>query len=520
MADPLDYTLVRLDNNIKDKALLAYDAVNDKLFDSGLTAPLSGGMQAAAGTVSVGIHSLSSSGDQITFTNQTSKVTYAPPWHVVDESSPGGSYDRFYGPKQPIVRFSERSTIVTNPVMNVYIPVETLALSFDFTWPEAQQGVVMEWYAGGSPLALWRDVRDVSQGVQDEVFPTPLAYHAGNYVFKMYRLDGEPLKVMGDPVTGYAGYGVTYREFSEKQLATQEYVQEAVKTGGTGIITGDMLKSVYDKDDKGYVDRARLADKITGIDSAPHSTYYGVGPDGSDGFYPLPSSADIEGLGKEVKDLQSQVSNVEAQAGANKVAIDKHTTAIEGHGVQLAAHAKSIAINDNNSRTAIQTGQSALAESTQVRNMMPNQITADVDHTSKTITLHLLSKSGYVDSVVLNLSSWFTGGSTPQPGVTHKLYYGFTQNPPMSEDEILRLSQVKTVDALAGTELTPTRQGSTPKYMYVWIPDTAGTVKGFTFSGFLSTWQSTAVNVAGINGKFFVSPNRTSAQTVTFEVTV
>lgn len=511
-----DYTLVRLDSNITDGAVLTYDAARDLITDSGMTGS-QGELRANAGTVSVGLQDMSSAGEQVVWRNSDSHVIYAPPWHIVDEVNTEGSRDRVYGPLQTQTRFADRSYELENPSFQVHIPVNEVVFRLDMTFPIAQNNVEFKITHAGHEM--WREVKDVSAGKQEIKLDIPIAFYAGDFQFSIQpygdnRLE-TPIRVMGNPVTGEVGYDVTFRPFREIPLATQEWTVAQIVGGPADEV---MFKKDYDTNKDGIVDNAHM---INGVQVAGNDKYYGTDEHGAVGFHSLPSGIDVTTLQNQVNANKQLATSAKSVADANKAEIDKHETAINGHGTQLAAHANQISTNTNNIKTALATGKAALQESQQVRNMMVEGITADLNHAAKTITLHLTSKSGNVDSVLIDLSPWFTGGNQPQPGVTHKLYYGFSQNPPMQEDEILRLSTgTKTVDKLAGTEITLTRVDSTPKYMYVWIPDGAGTVKGFTFSNFLSTWQSTAVNVAGIDGKFFVSPNKTSAKSVTFEVTV
>ncbi|WMX18594.1 hypothetical protein [Aeromonas phage 1233] len=491
-----DYILVRLDNNIRDKAVLIYDAAKDLITDSGLVA-LDGDIQAAAGSVKVGLQTMSSAGEQVTWTNQNSLVTYAPPWHIVDDTNPGGSYDRFYGPTTSVVRFADRSSVVINPVMNVTIPIDTLALAFNFTWPEAQEGVVFEWFDTLDHPAIWRDVRNVSQGTHDEVFPTPLAYRAGNYVFKMYRLDGQPLKVMGNPNTGYAGYDVKYREFTEKRLATQEYVVQAVATGGTGIPTANfMLKTEYDPDGDGSVN---LADKLKGADAAPATSYYGKDPAGQLGFHALPqgdaAAAQIEQNKQDIIDLQTAVNNAARQAATTLSAVNANTSSLNSLSVKQSA--------DRNDINALKASKA-------------DGLTASVNHTNKTITITLTAQGRTIDTDTIDLSSWFSTGPVPQD---FRVYAGFTAKTAANVTEADVLSGTfKDANVLDGLDISISRADTTPNYIWCWIPDIAGSVTGFEFSGFVSTWAATALAVQTIDGKLYMSPNLTSTTDVTFEV--
>lgn len=502
MADPKDYSLVRLDDSIRDKAVLTYDATKDMIVDSGLLAS-QGELQAAAGTVSVGLQDMSSAGEQVVWRNRNTQINYAPPWHVLDEVNDGGSMDRFYGKLQTVTRFSANHDTVENPSFDVHVPLDEVVFRLKMDFVEAHPSV--EFRVTQNGFEMWREVKAVSAGLQEITLDMPIAFHAGDFHFSIqaFNDNNTPVRIKGDLTTGQPAYDVVFRPFTEKQLATQEFAL------GHGGITGYMIKSVYDTDDDGVVDEAKWADwakKVQGINSAGNSNYYGKDDTGTIGFFPLPAEADL--------------SNIESEIKANKDEIAKHETAIEGHGTQLASHASQIATNTSNIKIAMQHSQSALDESNTVRKNGVNAIVAEVDNTHKTITLKLMSQTGLVDSALINLASWFSGGTPPQPGDDHKIYYGFTAKTTLPENEILRIGTTKEVSTIDSLDISMTRTGQTASYMWVWLPDSAGTIKGFDFSGFVSTWGSVAINVAGVNGKLYVSPNKTSATSIEFEVKV
>lgn len=516
MSDPDDYILVRMDNNIHDKAILSYDAAKDMIVDSGLHGSL-GELKSAASTVSVGVQDVSSAGEQVVFRNAISGISYAPPWHIIDETNMEGSRDRLYDAMQTAVRFSDRSAELENPSFAVHIPNNELVFSLNMNFPEVRDNVVLEVLLAGQQI--WRELITTDQGDSDYYLKEAIAFYPGDYVFRI-RPYGDinlepPVKVMGNPQTGEVGYSVNYREFREVPLATQEYVNAAISGGPSDAL---MLKAVYDTDNDGVVDEAKEAEAIKSGSIAGNWKYYGTDGSGSLGFHAVPS---IDSNHPALSSLQAQITYNTDEIVKLKKSVSDHEVAITNHGNQLSANANGIKRNSNNVDLALKSSKAALTESQTVRSNMIRDITANVDHATKVITLTLTSNAGVIGTSQIDLSSWFQGGTSPQPGVTHKLYYGFVSIPPMDEAEILRLSTgTKTVDKLEGTEIVLSRQDSTPKYMYVWIPDSAGTPKGFTFSNFLSVWHETQITVAGVPGKFYHSPNRTAARSVTFEVTV
>lgn len=523
MADPKDYILVRLDDNIQDNALLAYDVAKDMLVDSGLHG-YQGELNAEASTVNVGMHGVSSAGEQVVFYNNDSKVAYAPPWHVIDEISPGGSLDRQYIGTMASTRPSRDPDIVLeNPVVTLPGLYHTINYRLTMQFPEAHKDVQFKVEHAGQEM--WSMIKDVSAGENEFRLDVPMSFAPGSYTFSIQPYGDPnlqpPVKVMGNSDTGAPWFFTHYRLYRDIPLATQEYVDTAVTTGGTGNLQDIMFKDDYDTDRNGTVD---LAENVKGATTAGNDKYYGTDDSGSVGFHTLPT---VDGGHPEISKLQAQVtqntndvSTNKQDIATNKAEIDKHETSINAHGVQLAKNTSDIATNTANIKIAIDHSKSAVDEGLQNRKNAVNSIVAEVDHTHKTFTLKLMSQTGLVDSALIDLSTWFSGGTQPQPGTDYKIYYGFTAKTTLPEDEILRIGTTKSVSTVNSLDVPMTRTQTTPSYMWIWLPDSAGPIKGFDFSGFVSVWNDTAINVAGVDGKLYVSPNQTAARSIEFEVKV
>lgn len=518
MADP-KYVQVKLDDNIADGAVLTYDAKTDTITDSGMSGS-QGELRANAGSINVGLQTMSSAGEQVVWQNQDSKVNYAPPWHVIDEINEGGSSDRYYKTLNTVTRFAIKTDVLENPVFDVYVPIEEVVFRLKMTFPEAHNDVEFKVTHAGHEM--WREIKNVNAGDNEIILDMPIAFHAGSYEFSIrpYTTPGvgldmvPPVKVMGDAQTGKVGYDVVYREFSEVPLATKDYVDTAV-AGGVG--TDLMTKAVYDTDNDGIVD---IADNVEGVTTAGNDKYYGTDDKGAVGFHQLPAGIDISTLESRMTTAEGHIDTNKASTETNKAEIDKHGTAITNHGAQIAKNTSDIATNTANVKVAMQHSQSAMNEGLQNRKNAVNSIVTEVSNIHKTITLKLMSQTGLVDSALIDLSSWFASGPQPQPGDDHKIYYGFTVKTTLPEAEIIRIGTSKEVSTINSLDVVLTRSSTTPSYMWIWLPDAAGTIKGFDFSGFVSTWNDTAINVAGVDGKLYVSPNKTSATSIEFEVKV
>lgn len=507
MADPKNYALVRLADSIGDKALLTYDAATDTITDSGTTAG-DGSIQASSGSLSLGTQTRTSGGDEVVSTDLVTGETFANAWYEINEVPVNITYTREFGPLVTVQRFSINSDVVEDPSFSVNVPVNEVVFRLKTEFVEAHPKMEMRVTKAGKER--WREVRAVSAGVQELILKPPVSLLSGDYEFTFHSLiPNVPLRMKGDLQNNRPAYSVSYQSYKNTPLATKDYVLETVTGGQADDV---MLKSVYDTDNNGKVGWSDWAAKVKGVNSAGSSTYYGKDNSGTIGFFPLPAGVDESALKADIKAAKDL-------ADSNKAAIDIHETSINGHGTQLASHAGLIDTNTKNIKVAMKQAASAVDEGLQNRKNAVNAIVADVSNTHKTITLKLMSTAGLVDSALIDLSSWFSNAPV-QPGATYKIYHGFTTKTPLSDSEIKSLGTSQEATTIKSLDVTLTRIDTTPSYMWIWIPDAAGSVKGFDFSGFVSTWASTAVSVDGIDGKFYISPNQTSATSIEFEVRV
>lgn len=490
MADPTNYSIVRLDDNIGDNAVITYDAAKDMLVDSGLIAK-HGELEAAAGTVSVGLQEMSSAGEQVVWRNENTQVNYAPPWHIIDEVSPGGSVDRFYGNMQTVPRFTIDSDILINPEFDVKVPTDEIVFTISLKVVEAHNDVVFMVTQNG--YEMWRQILNLSAGKQDVHFEMPIAFHTGDFHFKVYALDGTDVKIMGNAQTNEMAYSVRFRPFTEKPLATQDFV-----LGKGQITTNYMQKSVYDSNNDGIVDKAQ---NVNGVDAAATDSYYGTDSKGAIGFHKLPESVDLSKIQNDIK--------------ANNAEINKHEISINNHGRQIATNTGTLARHDSLIQQNTSTANLALNSVTTARNNMVSGITVVPNSQAKTLTIRLISKSGTVDTEVVDLSSWF---SDVPPSISHIIYKGFNVAGSLDAATIISDGTQQSIGKIDGLHVDVTRQDAESSYIWVWIPDAAGTIRGFSFSGFISVWVSTQVTVNGTSGRLYISPNKTTSKAVTFEV--
>lgn len=204
-------------------------------------------------------------------------------------------------------------------------------------------------------------------------------------------------------------------------------------------------------------------------------------------------------------------SNLEQQVLDNKNEIRAHATAINNNANQLAQHENQITVNANNIANCKSVADKAASDLASHLNSYPKEITSSINDLEKSITINLVSNSGVIDSTKINLAHWFGGG-----GTAFDMYYGFATTASLDETAV-KSGETKSVHTVDKLELTLTRSDTDKKYIYVWAPTTAR-ITGFNFSGFVSVWQNSALTVDRVDGKLYISPNKTAAASVTFEI--
>lgn len=483
-----------ISGGLEDNEMIKWDKATGQLVGTGVKSNNEGEITTANNSVNIGIHDLGSSGRNIVFTNRVNHRHFSP---IVQEfglsdTNTRGAYQKAYGSLEDYQLYSGMNEIIADPNWKTTTVVNRTVFGLKF-WPQTDMtNVIYKVFDQGVEI-FSENLGDFKAGDNSSYKTLKTPYDLltdSDFTFSLSSPDGVVSFKGG--ADGKPWFQLQIRKFEWKALATEEYV--AMHGGGQGG-GGDMFKSVYDKNGNNVVDEA---ERITGVTTAGNDKYYGTDSGGAVGFYTLPS---------EPADYAAQKAQIEA----NRVAINSHGTTIQQHENQIST-------NTNNIQTALQTAQSADNHLTTFRQSAVDGIRATVDHDAKTLTFTLTSQTGDVDHAMVDLSSWFAGAVVPTP-TKFTIWSGWSTNPPMGEREITTLGTQKEVTSIKGLDIHLTRSsGATPQYMWVWIPQSVGTVTGFNFSGFTSVWHSNVVNVNGIAGEFFWSPNKTSATDVNFTV--
>ncbi|WRQ13111.1 hypothetical protein [Vibrio phage vB_VpM-pA2SJ1] len=474
-----------------DKTVLT--VVGGKLANSDVTAS-EGSLQTGANSISAGGHTLSSAGENFMFRNEWTGGIYTTVWQKVERNKNNLPQYRMYTDSKPaeIVINDTRSDVVVNPSFSLTAIENTRVWSFILLPAENIDNVFVHVEFLGK--TVWRKnigtfIKDVPFRYDLESNTTPIDVYKGqSFTIHFEHENGRDISLYGDKSSN-----IPYLHLIQRYW---KFVD--VGAGGSG--SGDMQKSIYDPNDDGSV---LLADNIKGASAAGNSKYYGTDNAGTPGFYDLPVPGPSEPA--DYSDLKRQVQ--------------AHETSINNHGVEIAQHENEISANTRNIRLlSSRTIDNANAIDTTRKNAVSG-FSLEQDKNAKTITIKMTTETGIVDTGVINLAGWFDDSGSHPPAPDYTVYYGFSANPPMSESEILRLGTKVSTPTIAGLDIRVSRTDQSSKYIWVWLPDSAGVIKGFTFSGFLSVWASTAVTVAGDSGKFYQSPNPTVATNINFEVT-
>lgn len=114
-------------------------------------------------------------------------------------------------------------------------------------------------------------------------------------------------------------------------------------------------------------------------------------------------------------------------------------------------------------------------------------------------------------------SIWFQS-TPPHPDGTHTVYYAFTPDNSPSEAEMKSGTKIDNVQHLHDLKVTMTRTNDNSAYLAFWSPDVLGNITYMNSGGFHDVWASSALSIDGVQGKVYVSDNKTHAQTYSFTV--
>lgn len=217
------------------------------------------------------------------------------------------------------------------------------------------------------------------------------------------------------------------------------------------------------------------------------------------------SKADLDALTSKVNSIYAPTDaawNNAFQAAISQYA--QRLAAVEASAAASINHLSSLQAEADSNKQLVQ----------QINNRIIDKVESRVNAGAKTITLTYKNGSTVIDTDLIDISGMF---GSPAPTAV-PIWFGFTTNKPMTEQAV-KAGSTELESVVVGKDIELKRSDSTPRYMYVWIPDSLGAISGFSFNhAFLDVWQAYPVIVDGVAGKAYISDNQTAATDVSFEV--
>lgn len=233
-------------------------------------------------SVEMGPHLMSSAGENVMWKNLHSGKIYAPPWQEVNRATSKLPTYRIYTDNDMSSHITTQvvKDEITNPVWTITADenIRLFAANFKSARDTKNARITVK----VDKDIVWNGIIGDLKLNQDLLFnldadSVPFDYYKNEILtFSISSEEGDVV-LFGDASNGLPKVTYFYRVFDE-------------------IPIPDMDSSVYDKDGDGIIDESNTANKISGIDSATNSQYYGKDANGSVGFFNLPE--DGSGLGK------------------------------------------------------------------------------------------------------------------------------------------------------------------------------------------------------------------------------
>lgn len=139
-------------------------------------------------------------------------------------------------------------------------------------------------------------------------------------------------------------------------------------------------------------------------------------------------------------------------------------------------------------------------------------IISTVSATDKKLNFFMLKNDTVIAKSVVDLSIITAANEN-----TNTIYYGLSPDKNISDDTIL-LGSIKNVSLAAGSTLTLSNSDSATGYIYAFIPNEAGDIKGFILNDKFYQCESSQHTVQSIAGKLFISYATINSPSVTLEL--
>lgn len=242
---------------LQDNEMLAYK--DGKIVGTGITG-LNGDAQFAAGTVSVGLHDISSGGENVVIVNRASNKKYSPVWQEISEN----------GSRETVIRVNEKnlqtnsyqtdiSKDITNPSYSITLGEDLTIFETEYNAAAAQTNVHFNLREQGASEDIWRSkARDLKVGVNTYKLSVPLDLKAGvNYVLSAYSNDGDV--VLKGNTSDIPYFKFKYQTYEDKPL----YPTDDNEVDSQHTWTGGKINTVLQQTTQ--VLQSDISQKISGI---------------------------------------------------------------------------------------------------------------------------------------------------------------------------------------------------------------------------------------------------------------
>lgn len=219
---------------LKTNEVPVYDPVTNKLIGSGVSANL-GELTVAPGTILFGNHRMSSSNENVVFTNEDTDKNYTPVWQEQKVGSKEAYMRIISDTLEEVVRIPVGTADVTNPeIKQVTVDADETFFGGKFILSQPATDVVMEAFDQNGH-AIWEEqLGDLNAGEHEVTFQIPLDVRAGfQYDVKLYARGGNKTLVAKGP---NAGTGLPFSWTAKR----------ATWTDATVAKTSDLEKFVND----------------------------------------------------------------------------------------------------------------------------------------------------------------------------------------------------------------------------------------------------------------------------------
>ncbi|QIG60644.1 hypothetical protein VPT02_068 [Vibrio phage VPT02] len=215
-----------------------WDATAKRFTNSGVTSKEDGSITLEPASLHLGSHSISSSAENVTFTNVVTNKVYAPLWQEVGYGTKTG-YIRSHGPRLEVELETDNSKDLINPFFNYTAPAD--ASLFGARIEVAQDATNVEVHVLLNNEELWLvRLGDLSAGEQDIFFPNPADFKAGNtYDVRVSSSDGSDVILKGSQYdTPKATLHVA--KWTDEIVASQEWLK-TLKLVNDITLSGDQF---------------------------------------------------------------------------------------------------------------------------------------------------------------------------------------------------------------------------------------------------------------------------------------